>query len=302
MQRTKNGKLADAVFSGQSANYTQVPNDLLRNPDISCKAKTILALLLSNREGWKSCVTGLNTMMKEGRQAISSGLAELEGAGYLLRRRYRNKKTKTHEGTLWMYTDTPGYFVAPIILDKMTELNLEFCDDFIKNQGTLQIEPQPAFPHTAEPDTAEPDTAFHTLIIHNNKKTKGNNTNGTSSVEADGRITSGQFDQFWEIYPRKVDKGKAKKSWEQLCTSKSKQKDRPTWSTIHQAILSQSTTERWANPEFIPHPSTWLNQFRWLDDPDQMKVPTRRDLTTPRKPSSGYRSGRPLEYRKDGVI
>lgn len=76
------------------------------------------------------------------------------------------------------------------------------------------------------------------------------------------------FDQFWQLYPRKVDKGKTKTRWEQLCN---KQKDeRPIWREIETAIIKQKQTPRWSDPRFIPHPTTWLNQQRWLDDPAEM--------------------------------
>ncbi len=82
-------------------------------------------------------------------------------------------------------------------------------------------------------------------------------------------ITPSMFEKFWKIYPKKVDKGKAKTKWEGIC--KKNTKERPTWKEIKAAILRQKKTERWQEKEFIPHPTTWLNQQRWLDDPEEMK-------------------------------
>lgn len=84
-----------------------------------------------------------------------------------------------------------------------------------------------------------------------------------------GKITPSQFDQFWKDYPRHVDKGKAKTAWNKLCAKKGD--DRPAWQTISEAIASQKLSERWSEPQFIPHPTTWLNQARWLDDPAEMR-------------------------------
>lgn len=81
------------------------------------------------------------------------------------------------------------------------------------------------------------------------------------------RITASMFDQFWSIYPRKTDKGKALSKWLQVC----KRKDAPTWREVKRAILQQKQSERWQESMFIPMPATWLNQRRWLDDPSEMK-------------------------------
>lgn len=82
------------------------------------------------------------------------------------------------------------------------------------------------------------------------------------------RITAGQFEEFWKLYPgKKVDKGKCLSKWKTICGWKTE--DPPTWSQIRIAISEQSKTSRWKKG-MIPHPHTWLNQRRWLDDPAQM--------------------------------
>jgi hypothetical protein len=83
-------------------------------------------------------------------------------------------------------------------------------------------------------------------------------------------ITPSMFEEFWSRYPRKVDRGKCLTIWERICNKKPS--ERPTWGTIIDALEAQKKSERWSNPKFIPHPSTWLNQKRWLDDPNEMKL------------------------------
>jgi hypothetical protein len=85
--------------------------------------------------------------------------------------------------------------------------------------------------------------------------------------EKNGYITPKLFEDFWELYPKKTDKGKAKNKWETLCTKK---ENRPVWKEIRKALHDQIKSERWENKQFIPMPTTWLNQSRWLDDPKEM--------------------------------
>lgn len=70
------------------------------------------------------------------------------------------------------------------------------------------------------------------------------------------------FDTFWQIYPRKVSKQDAFKSYKRarkLADAK----------TIYQAVQEHRKTV-WAGKElqYIPHASTWLNQQRWNDEPE----------------------------------
>lgn len=67
------------------------------------------------------------------------------------------------------------------------------------------------------------------------------------------------FSRFWDAYPRKVGKGAARLSWE----NKS-----PPIDAVLSAIAEQAKSPQWAKDggKFIPHPATWLNQERWLDE------------------------------------
>ena len=68
------------------------------------------------------------------------------------------------------------------------------------------------------------------------------------------------FNEFWNAYPRKVNKKEAKQKW-----FKAKLPDLPI---ILKALENQKQTESWQKNEgkYIPHPTTWLNQERWNDE------------------------------------
>lgn len=67
------------------------------------------------------------------------------------------------------------------------------------------------------------------------------------------------FEEFWEEYPRKVAKADAKKRYLSKCKSRE----------MHEKIMFGLAIAKrsWNDPKYIPHPSTWLNQERWNDDP-----------------------------------
>jgi hypothetical protein len=103
----------------------------------------------------------------------------------------------------------------------------------------------------------------------NNIDLKNNSLLEDKKIITTKKITPKLFNNFWELYPKKIDKGKCLTLWTRICT---RQDNVPTWSEIKKAIHYQKQSERWQDAKFIPHPSTWLNQSRWLDDPAEMKI------------------------------
>ncbi len=69
-----------------------------------------------------------------------------------------------------------------------------------------------------------------------------------------GESENPHFAEFWKCYPRKDDKGHARKAWEKSVKT-----------TTPEAIIAGVRSYRF-NPEtrFVPLPATWLNGERWL--------------------------------------
>ena len=62
----------------------------LRDKSLSLKAKGLLSLMLSLPENWDYSEKGLSFICKDGLRSISTAVKELEGAGYIQRRRIRD--------------------------------------------------------------------------------------------------------------------------------------------------------------------------------------------------------------------
>lgn len=92
----------------------------------------------------------------------------------------------------------------------------------------------------------------------------------TAPVADAPRDTNRRFDEFWEIYPRKIGKPTAHTKW----AAKTKHTD-------PDAVIAGAG--RWAahwrdantETQYVPHPATWLNSERWNDTPP----PVRRAAT-----------------------
>lgn len=78
------------------------------------------------------------------------------------------------------------------------------------------------------------------------------------------------FEDFWSAYPRKVGKLAALREWQKLNPSAE------TVQEIGKALAWQCET--WDDPQYIPHPRTWLHQGRWMDEPP---APAKREVAKP---------------------
>lgn len=79
-----------AVFRVEKTkDFTIMCNYHLRNRKLSLKAKGLLSLMLSLPEDWDYTTKGLAHICKDGIDAISTALKELEQQGYLTRERVR---------------------------------------------------------------------------------------------------------------------------------------------------------------------------------------------------------------------
>lgn len=83
---------------------------------------------------------------------------------------------------------------------------------------------------------------------------------------ARGQSVSGDFERFWQAYPRKVAKQAARRAFARV--------DVPL-ERLLQALEQQKTETQWQreNGRYIPHPVTWLNQGRWEDEPADAPAP-----------------------------
>ena len=82
-----------------------------------------------------------------------------------------------------------------------------------------------------------------------------------------------EFDVFWKRYPRKVGKDAAFRAWK----TKKREGHLPAMPVLLKAIDDALRSEQWQRDggQYIPHPATWLNQGRWMDEEvqEQQLVP-----------------------------
>lgn len=67
------------------------------------------------------------------------------------------------------------------------------------------------------------------------------------------------FDSWWQIYPRRIGKGAARKAYARALTLTDED-------TLWWGVKAYSAASEGEDPRYMKHPATWLNQECWDDE------------------------------------
>ncbi len=198
------------------SNFGVVPNDLLNNKDLTFKAKGVYAYIQSKPASWDFSAERISLQTKEGITAIRMALIELEKAGYLIRTQSRNNK---------------GHLVYSY---QLSSCPLELLEEIPTSDYPTLDFPTLDFP------------TLDNLTLYSNK----DNSNKESSKK------DNRFEEFWELYGKKVGKENTRKQWSKL---KENEKD---------AILVAVPYYTRARPESVyrKDPERYLKHRVWEDE------------------------------------
>ena len=107
--------------------------------------------------------------------------------------------------------------------------------------------PMTGFPMTVKPTTVNPYTK---------------NTNNKNTIEKNTTEELMRFDEFWELYPRKRDKGKAKKAYK-AATAKASEEE------IIEGAKSYVIEVQDKDPIYVKYPASWLNAESWANEREE---------------------------------
>jgi len=163
------------------------------------------------------------------------------------------------------------------VSELITELNRKglVTVELIYKEGTKQIEkrvirPMPKNQHTPTENPADPLPKNRQTPLPKNRVDINtynintiNNTNNKRSKDPASAEIEREFEQLWQLYPRKIGRKKAFDSYK-----KARKTKKIPFETVLNGLYryikyleSQATEE-----QYIMHASTWFNQEKWLDD------------------------------------
>ena len=165
-----------------------------------------------------------------------------------------NRNILKQQGFIDFKPGRPGKQTEYVLLDlekytynmlPQTELKTE-----LKTEPTAELQTElKTEPHT------EPPFIYSNNNIQSNKK-----QNKTKQINLSDSETG--FDVFWEHYPRHEGKAKARESFIKVLRKGVKLDE------LVAAIEKHKQSAQWQKDggQYIPHPTTWLNQQRWEDE------------------------------------
>jgi hypothetical protein len=130
-------------------------------------------------------------------------------------------------------------------------------------------------------------------VVSPETETETENREQRQIPAADAASVDG-FAEFWEAYPKKTGKAAAMKVWAKL-------KPKPLEACLV-ALAWQRHSEQWTKDggQYVPNPSTYLAQGRWMDEPIQIQTkPKKKSYHEQLRETSDALCGR---NRRDGEV
>lgn len=155
--------------------YTSVDRRSINDGGLSFRARGVLVWLLDKPDDWRADATSISNGGREGRDAVRAALRELEEAGYLVRRKFRDDGGAWRtEHTLYEHPSLADQDGKPAQVDQQRLTSAGESGGVVKPSGT------------------ETETCTDTPV---------------ESILAAG------FDRFWSVYPRNTAKATARGAW-----------------------------------------------------------------------------------------
>ncbi|MGF9909529.1 replication protein [Brevibacillus porteri] len=241
----------------KDSNYVVLNNTGLRDPQLSWKAKGLLAYMLSMPDDWQFYDEELETHAKDGRDSLKSAIKELRMSGYFKR------VPKQGEGGRLAGWETV-VFETPQPVDSNDRLPENPLDGKAVRRENRQTE---------NPKLLSIDSTKYLL----KQSTKSNSSS-----------YSEEFERFWLAYPRKIGKKEAFKNW----NTRLKAKVDPE--TLIQAAknYAEACKQRGTAPEYIMHASTFLGTndkyVDYIPTAEENQPPVGKDSSADEPQPSNY--------------
>lgn len=237
--------------------WSRVPNSIARCPTVSRRFKGWVLEVASHEKGRRLTFKDMVGCSTDGRDATYAAIKEGVDAGFVTRHQER---------------DDSGRLGVVVYRLHVTPQNTR--------SEPLPECPDPVEPFTVAPDPVNPETSKKTNRSLKDQKSK-ELVNAVASTDHAPQLelvapppsaskagvkpakddTADAFDQFWKIYPRKVAKQAARRSWDRVVRS------------VSPAVIIRGAA-RYAREQappdraqFTKHPATWLNGGCWDDEP-----------------------------------
>jgi hypothetical protein len=205
------------IYKLESVKFTALPNWVVRDPSYTPNTFRLLAYLLSHEDGYEITYGQIERQTGLGRYAIN------EASKYLVM-------------TGWLDVSRPKGLDGRFAAKSWTLKNPTSVDDSTMEQPHME--------------------SFHYGTANALKENNSLEKTNTKRKQQQETLRS-PFDEFWDNYPKKLDKGKAKRAFESALNRASAEQ------ILEGVICYKADPNR--IEEYTKYPATWLNADSWAN-------------------------------------
>lgn len=265
---------------GIRSRYFHVSNELARNPELSPRAARVYLFIASHVDGWKITTSSVAKMINMSEGTVKAAMRDLEALGYVERERQQDEQGRFI---------SMRYVVHEESILEPTGQNLSNGTEQAVSSDEPRVKKRPV----EKPTSGKSDPLKKTIKRSKKTKVKEDHNDRPTGDQASPTI-SDEFEDWWRHVPRKVAKKKARGLYERARKSgvsagvllRALERDRASWAQEGRALAH------------IPHPSTWLGQERWADEPDDWS-PVPSQAPRPQNFMDALRASRQAEGQAD---
>lgn len=257
----------------------------------SASRKLVLLVLADYADEAWSCWPSQATIAEETELSVRQVrriLADLEEAGIVRReQRRRDDGYRTSDRIFLTSPDnlspeispdmvSPKPPTSPATVSSETPVSPDICDNLTGHLRPISpdtMSGQEPSVRTTREHTRAADPAPSLALVPETVSTP------TAPVRVPNAPTGtrypSDFEAWWTLYPRKTAKNDAAKAWKRA-------RGKASWDELRGGL--ERAVAGWkrdkVDPQFIPHPATWLNGCRWEDQPMPARKPAGQSETT----------------------
>ena len=162
-------------------------------------------------------------------------------------------------GLLWRYEADGSKLVYISFWETVQRIEKPTRGRFPRPDGTMNYRDSEILAPLPEPSRNVPGT------LRPGTGEQGNRGKKTPSPRGEDAPAQDRFDEFWSVYPRRVDKADARKAWPKAVKA-------ATADVLIAAAKRYAQQMNGAEARFVKHPSSWLNKGSWENEPEQAAI------------------------------
>lgn len=225
---------------GPEDDFTLIPNSISRSTELPARAKAVYIFMRSHRDGWNITTTSVAHALGMNKDTVAKAINDLIESGHMRR---IEKRAESGRFAGWDYEVLSGYF--PV------------SEEF--GSGDLAGSGKPASGKPASGNSGRIRRLYSKKTKEITSLSQEDHAQTSGSSERESR--SDRFDEFWDAYPRKVGKKKARAKF--AAAIKAAGDAQRVIDGAQRLAADPNLPEK----RFIPHPTTWLERGGWDDEP-----------------------------------